>query len=625
MKRITTLLALACVSSFTFAQSQRMTLLEEFTQASCGPCASQNPALNTLLNANTTKVIDIKYQTSWPGVDPMNAQTQSDVGPRVSYYGVTGVPNIRFDGNVTTGAPSALTQTIIDNEYAVVSPFTLSMSHNFSPDYDSIFISAVITCTQNVTMTTARFRCAMVEETITFAQPPGTNGETVFYGVMRKMYPNATGTTIANSWTVGQTQTITFSAPVPSYIYDPNQIAIVGFIQDDQNRNVKQAGLSPAQPLTNNSSVTALTNVPFVTCTGTFTPTATIKNLGTATMTSCTINMQIDNNTPTTTPWTGSLASNATANVVLPAQTVPAGSHTFKVWTTNPNGQPVGFTVNASQTKTIVNNSTPMMAPLVQGFQSTPFVPTGWALDNPDNGPTWTRVTTCGGFGNSTASAKMDFYNSTSGNVDQLYCAAVDLSTATSASLTFNLAYRQYSNENDRLEVKVSTDCGQTWATPYNKAGTTLTTVTPGTTSPFTPSATQWRAETVNMNAYAGQSNVLVKFVATSNYGNNLYIDDINLSGTTSVGELESSIALNVYPNPVSGNATVSISLANTEKVSVQVYNLVGELVYTANAGELSAGNHNISLNSTNLSNGVYFVKVTAGANNATRKITVNN
>jgi len=110
MKKITTLLALACVTSFSFGQSQRLTLLEEFTQASCGPCASQNPALNTLLNANTTKAISIKYQTSWPGVDPMNAQTQTDVGPRVTYYTVSGVPNIRYDGNVLTGAPSVKLQ-----------------------------------------------------------------------------------------------------------------------------------------------------------------------------------------------------------------------------------------------------------------------------------------------------------------------------------------------------------------------------------------------------------------------------------------------------------------------------------------------------------------------------------
>ena len=473
-------------------------------------------------------------------------------------------------------------------------------------------------------MTTPRFRCAMVERVITFTTPPGSNGELVFYSVMRKMYPNATGTTIATSWTVGQTQTITFAAPIPTYIYDPKEIAIAAFIQDDVNKNVKQAAWSAPQPITNMSGVTALTNVPFVTCTGTFTPSATIKNNGSANLTSCTINMQIDANTPTTQAWTGNLAPNATQVVVLPLQTVTAGSHTFKVWTTNPNGIPNNFTLNSSVTKTVVNNSTPMMAPLVEGFQSATFVPTGWALSNPDNGPTWARVTTCGGFQLSTASAKMDFYNSANGNVDELYARAVNMSSLSSGTLTFNVAYRQYSAENDRLEVKVSTDCGVTWATVYNKAGTTLTTVTPGTTTAFTPTATQWRAETVNMNTYAGQANVLVKFTATSNYGNNLYIDDINISGLTSVTEIDNNLSVSIYPNPVSDNATVSISLNQAQNVNVAVYNMLGEVVYTSNQGQLSVGEHTVQFSAANLNNGVYFVKVTAGENTVTKKITVN-
>lgn len=46
---------------------QRLVLVEHFTQASCGPCASQNPALKAVLDANQGKVVALKYQTSWPG------------------------------------------------------------------------------------------------------------------------------------------------------------------------------------------------------------------------------------------------------------------------------------------------------------------------------------------------------------------------------------------------------------------------------------------------------------------------------------------------------------------------------------------------------------------------------
>ena len=89
MKKFYVSFAAMCLSVAAFAQSQRLVVFEQFTQASCPPCATANPPLNVMLNANSTKVVSIKYQTSWPGVDPMNAQNPTEVADRVTYYGVT--------------------------------------------------------------------------------------------------------------------------------------------------------------------------------------------------------------------------------------------------------------------------------------------------------------------------------------------------------------------------------------------------------------------------------------------------------------------------------------------------------------------------------------------------------
>ena len=103
MKKIYLIVATLTVAVAVNAQSQRLVLAEEFTQASCGPCASQNPAFNTLIAANSTKIITIKYQTSWPGVDPMNAQNPTQVQTRVNYYAVSGVPDGEIGGNSLSG------------------------------------------------------------------------------------------------------------------------------------------------------------------------------------------------------------------------------------------------------------------------------------------------------------------------------------------------------------------------------------------------------------------------------------------------------------------------------------------------------------------------------------------
>jgi PKD repeat protein len=83
-----------------------------------------------------------------------------------------------------------------------------------------------------------------MEKTITFATAPGSNGETVFYNVMRKMYPNANGNVLESSWTNGQTKTFSFKAKVPTYIYSFPQLAVVAWVQDDATKNVKQSAFS---------------------------------------------------------------------------------------------------------------------------------------------------------------------------------------------------------------------------------------------------------------------------------------------------------------------------------------------------------------------------------------------
>ena len=65
----------------------------------------------------------------------------------------------------------------------------------------------------------------------------------------------------------------------------------------------------------------------------------------------------------------------------------------------------------------------------------------------------------------------------------------------------------------------------------YNKSGTDLATVADQTTA-FVPSvSSDWRMETVDLSAYAG-SIISIQIVAVNGYGNNLYLDNININGT---------------------------------------------------------------------------------------------
>ncbi|HSH65596.1 MAG TPA: T9SS type A sorting domain-containing protein [Bacteroidia bacterium] len=240
MKKITLTLA-SMLSMAAFGQTQRTVLLEEFTQASCGPCAQANPAFNKLIDANPTKVVSIKYQTSWPGTDPMNAQNKSEVATRVTYYNVQGVPDVSMDGKKTV-YPSSVTQSTINKDYATDSPFKMELTQQINVKKDSIIIECKVTAAQAFTTKGPLYlRLALVEKTITFSKAPGSNGEKEFYSVMRKMLPSVTGSSLPVSWTNGQMEKVSIRAVIPSYIYDKNQLSVVGFLQTDNDKVVQQA------------------------------------------------------------------------------------------------------------------------------------------------------------------------------------------------------------------------------------------------------------------------------------------------------------------------------------------------------------------------------------------------
>jgi hypothetical protein len=82
------------------------------------------------------------------------------------------------------------------------------------------------------------------------------------------------------------------------------------------------------------------------------------------------------------------------------------------------------------------------------------------------------------------------------------------------------------------------------------------------------------------------------------------------------------SLGQNV-PNPANGTTTVNYSLQNEGEVTFTITDVTGKVVYTSNEGTKQTGNHAITVNTENLSNGVYFYTVTVNGVGSTQKMTV--
>lgn len=131
MKKIYLLILVALLTGLStqaYSQARRFVLIEHFTQASCAPCAQQNPFLQAVLDANRGSVHHIAYHTSWPGVDPMNAYNPTEVAARVSYYGVNAVPDCLMEGDLYHGGPAGITQNMLNDVSTDPSPVRVAVS-----------------------------------------------------------------------------------------------------------------------------------------------------------------------------------------------------------------------------------------------------------------------------------------------------------------------------------------------------------------------------------------------------------------------------------------------------------------------------------------------------------------
>jgi PKD repeat protein len=323
--------------------------------------------------------------------------------------------------------------------------------------------------------------------------------------------------------------------------------------------------------------------------------------------------------TPTAWNWTFTGGSPGTySGKTPPAITYSsAGSYTVTEVVTDGTGnkdtaKKVSFIV--------VGSSTGGILPLVQGFQTSTFAPTGWLVNNPaGHTTTWALSKTCGGFGKS---SQCMFYDNCmggiTGNRDQIYTAAYNFTSIARPKIYFDVAYEPYGvvssvDYSDTLAVYYSTDCGSTWKNVYLKGGATLCT-TGGTAEAgtdtlhgggcFLPSSTHWRTDTITISAISGNANVMFSFENRSGNGTDMYIDNINIPGMpTGISTISDDGGVIVYPNPNNGSFTIQMNNIQ-DKQQLTVYNVLGQQVY---ATVLNQEKTSISLNT---SAGIYFYRI---------------
>lgn len=201
-------------------------------------------------------------------------------------------------------------------------------------------------------------------------------------------------------------------------------------------------------------------------------------------------------------------------------------------------------------------------------------------------------------------------------DIDALVTPDMDLTWLQNGEFSFWYAYAVSTTDmeevTEKLEIWSSTNCGRNWQ--LRKTIDEEDIITAGTTSaPFVPgSPAVWQQESFNLASSFATDHVRFKFVFYSGEkSNNLYIDDVNITGTVGFNDLQAgTTGLTVMPNPTEGEVSVVYALSAPGKGRIAMLDAQGREVWSRATRDLAQERVTIDTRALGLAAGVYTVRL---------------
>ncbi len=249
--------------------------------------------------------------------------------------------------------------------------------------------------------------------------------------------------------------------------------------------------------------------------------------------------------------------------------------------------------------------------PFQEGFSGA-FPPLFWNfLDAGNDGVNWLQSNNVGAYGTSNECMYFDNYNlDVQGKRDAIRTAQFDLSTVSHAQLSFDLAYAVNGSPYlDTLAIYISADCNKTFSLVYIKDALQLATAPASPNVTFVPTPAQWKTEFISLDAFVGQTNVSVTFENRGNSGQELYIDNVNISEPLQVESALQHSKIKVYPNPTNGIVRIDLQGLKNENYLFELYNGNGKRIESL-WQTMVTQNTKLVFNIGEFGKGMYFLRI---------------
>lgn len=195
--------------------------------------------------------------------------------------------------------------------------------------------------------------------------------------------------------------------------------------------------------------------------------------------------------------------------------------------------------------------------------------------------------------------------------------------------LSFKYAYAQRNEDSDdEFSVWVSNNCGDSWQMRFIKSGYFLSTTQGAIVSNnFVPDQSQWITAERDLSFIADDAEFIeLRFLAVSDKGNPLYVDDIQINGlldVPSIDEIDKSIK--VFPNPLTQNDQIQLIVPGQGNYRIALCDIEGKVLREKTFNLTKGMNALPGLKSEELRSGIYFLKISSHEGNFVRKIVIMN
>ncbi len=222
---------------------QKVVLIEDFSNVSCQPCVASNKIIETLTNRTygRSKVVAIKFPTNFPSPnDTFYIHNRTDCNSRISFYSVLFAPTTMVDGISRPNASDSLQmKDTINARLQRSARFKITVRDSIG---GGVYFATAIVQTidaSGIDFPDLRLHTVVTETDIHFPTPPGSNGETVFYDVMRRMLPSNAGEQLV----AGAAEPVTYQRQVALHArWNASNLNTVCYVQNIRTKEVYQTG-----------------------------------------------------------------------------------------------------------------------------------------------------------------------------------------------------------------------------------------------------------------------------------------------------------------------------------------------------------------------------------------------